>query len=265
MSTAAQQRAARLYAERFGFAVFPCRPRGKEPLTTHGCRDASRNSDVIAREWNANPSANVAIATGAASGIFVLDCDDRHGGDQSLAALESRHGKIPETPIVLTPGPGLHIYLRLPEGVEIRNSAGALGPGLDIRAEGGYVIAPPSVHPNGLLYRWEASSRIDEVALAEPPEWLVQLIVISPYALRGANGEERPPYHQIVDFERLAAGTPNGERDIQLFRLACSLRCRGYSRERATQVVLDAASRCHPPFPARLAERKVASAWRYPS
>jgi hypothetical protein len=72
-----------------------------------------------------------------------------------------------------------------------------------------------------------------------------------------------PFYFARLDFSRIAAGIPDGERDVQLFRLACSLRRRGYNQTQAVRVVLDAASRCNPPFPARLAERKVASAWRY--
>lgn len=255
-------KAALAYAKRFGFAVFPCHLRRKEPLTAHGCKDATKDLQAIRRRWESNPAANVSIATGSVSGVFVLDVDYRHGGDETLAALEAEHEKLPGTPTVLTPGGGQHRYFRLLQGVEIRNSVGALGAGLDVRGEGGYVLAPPSVHPNGNDYRWEISSRIDQVAIAEPSSWLLQLISSPQSPPHLASNHTRLPLYRI-DFARFATGIPEGERDIELFRLACSLRRRGYPRAMALEVVLDAASRCRPAFPPGSAERKVASAWRY--
>jgi hypothetical protein len=258
-------RAALAYAERFAFAVFPCSPRGKTPLTDHGFKDATKDPERIRRLWAAQLNGNVGIATGAISDIAVLDVDPRHFGDETLAALEAEHGRLPETPTVLTGGGGCHVYFHLPEGVEFRSSSGHIGLGLDVRGTGGYVVAPPSVHETGNLYYWEMLFRLDDVPLAEPTPWLLRLIQDPPVSRR-ASAE----YHRSqsipsrgVDLTRLVAGIPDGERDVELFRLACSLRRRGFSRPFVENAVLDAARRCRPPFPERTARSKVASAWGY--
>lgn len=82
------------YRERFGFAVFPCKPRDKTPLATHGCKSATVDSVRIRAWWERHPDANVAIATGARSGVVVLDVDPRHGGDKSLRELQLKHGPL---------------------------------------------------------------------------------------------------------------------------------------------------------------------------
>jgi hypothetical protein len=266
-------RAAVVYAKRFGFAVFPVGHGSTIPVTAHGCKDATRDAQKICAWWRRWPNANVGIATGATSGIFVLDIDFRAGGDESLAALEGRNGKLPGgAPIVSTPGGGWHYYFRAPSEVEVRNSAGVLAPGLDLRGEGGYVLGPPSIHPNGERYVWKASAHIRNVVPAEAPEYLLQLISFPPasrhdagsgnkhLSSRGTAGETRGGR---VELTRLVAGVSKGQRDWELFRLACSLRRRGHSRGFVEEVVLDVARRCHPPFPDRDARRKVASAWSY--
>jgi hypothetical protein len=260
-------RAALVYAKRFEFAVFPVHPRGKVPLTKHGCHDATKDPTLILDSWHFNPSANVGIATGKASGIVVLDVDPRHSGDDTLVALENKHGRLPDTPTVLTGGGGRHFYFRAPHGPDVRNSAGTLGPGLDMRGGGGYVIAVPSVHANGNRYSWKPSSRIDEMVTSPLPSWLTDLLV---RPLRPAANQTEPwssgttdALGSQVDLAELASGICEGQRDDRLFRLACHLRWRGYPREQAEQILVDAAARCRPPFPTRAALRKVDSAWRY--
>jgi hypothetical protein len=95
--------------------------------------------------WQRWPEANVGIGTGREAGIVVLDVDVQHGGGGTLAELVKKNGDLPDAPQVLTGGGGKHVYFAHPGG-EVRNSAGKLGLGLDIRADGGYVIMPPSVH-----------------------------------------------------------------------------------------------------------------------
>jgi hypothetical protein len=254
-------RAALTYSSRFGFAVFPCWPRAKIPATAHGCKEATGDPRQICAWWQRHADANLAIATGPASGIVVLDVDPPHHGDESLQALEARYGSLPETPQVLT-GYGFQFYFRQPVRIEIPCSSGALAAGIDVRGTGGYVLAPPSVHVNGRRYAWEFQGRIDEVPLAAVPDWLLRLMASPTSSRQGASSGQHLPRGQ-VSFQRLVAGIPEGERDQELFRLACSLRHHGYSREFALEAVLDAAHRCHPAFPENLARRKVASAWRY--
>jgi hypothetical protein len=163
--------AALEYAAR-GWLVFPvhtpvnggcscgdptCDHVGKHPRTEHGFLDATRDVERIRDWWEKKyPSANIGIATGTASGIVVLDVDPRNGGEASLEELEKKIGPLPRTVAVLTGGGGMHFYFKAEE--PLRCTTDALGPGLDFKADGGYVIAPPSVHPSGESYFWEASS-----------------------------------------------------------------------------------------------------------
>lgn len=175
--------AALEYARR-GWPVFPCE--GKKPLTAHGFQDASANALRIRYWWRRWPRANIGIPTGAKT-FTVLDVDGRNGGDDTLHDLVAEHGDLPTTPHVITGSGGSHYWYRSP-AVSIVSRAGALGPGLDVKADGGYVIVPPSVHPNtGAEYAWDAFAHVDDVALAEMPTWMVELL-----ATTTAETAERP-------------------------------------------------------------------------
>jgi putative DNA primase/helicase len=224
------KRAALEYAEKFGFAVFPCKVRGKQPLTKHGCRDASKDLKAISDWWNRYPDANIGIATGSVSGVVVLDVDTKASGRETLAVLEDEHGHLPDAPTVLTGGGGLHIYFRDPGG--LRNSAGMLGQGLDFRADGGYVIAEPSIHPNGNEYRWEISSSIRDVALPEIPRWLLDRI----------NAPTKPHFE-------MPARVGEGKRNETLFRIGRSLKARGVAEAEILAELQSAnGQRCDPPL-----------------
>jgi hypothetical protein len=157
---------ALMYAQR-GWGVLQCRPSGKEPAIRGGFKAATTEKRAIVAAWTAQSAANVGVATGAKSGLVVLDVDPRNGGDASLAELERIHGTVPVTPSVETGGGGRHFYFAAPEGA-VRS--GVLADGLDVKADGGYVIAPPSVHPDGGVYRWANGPT---VPLAPCPEWVL--------------------------------------------------------------------------------------------
>jgi hypothetical protein len=188
-----------------GWPVIPLRPRGKTPLTSHGHKDASCDPSLIAAWWGRWPHANIAIATGEPAGVVVLDVDPRNGGDESLFEFESAHGPLPSTPCVKTGGGGQHYYFRHP-GVRVPCSAGLLGPGLDVKSDGGYVITPASVHPNGRAYEWDVAP--DEVSLAVPPPALVtnspppRPVSQTPESLTDDFLSSRPP----VEYVRVLAG-----------------------------------------------------------
>jgi len=148
--------AALAYAKR-GYPVFPCRPRGKEPLTPQGFKDATTDPAQVRRWWGRWPDANVAIPTGERSGLLVLD-----GGNDSLSEWIEEDEDLPYTTVVLTGGGGYHHYYNYPEGETIGSSVGRVGAGLDIRAEGGYVVAPPSVTD-------EPYRTLHKRPLAQPP------------------------------------------------------------------------------------------------
>ncbi len=142
--------AALAYAAR-GWPVFPCQ--GKIPRTPHGFQDATTDGTQIRQWWARWLDATIGVPTGVASGLVVLDIDPRHGGEESLATLIAAHGPLPETVESRTGGGGRHLFFQHPGGY-VPNSSGRLGPGLDIRGDGGYVIVPPSLHASGQRYEW---------------------------------------------------------------------------------------------------------------
>ena len=96
--------------------MFPLAPASKEPLAgSHGFKDATRDVEQIRRWWTETPDANIGVATGSASGFFVVDIDPRNGGDETLRDLEAEHGPLPPTVTVKTPGGGAHYYFQMPE------------------------------------------------------------------------------------------------------------------------------------------------------
>jgi hypothetical protein len=165
-------RAALVYAERYSFSVFPCVERGKNPLTPNGFKGATKERGMIQAYWSQHPKANVAIACGGASGgLFVIDVDGAEGRE-SLQKIEAVYGRLPLTPMVLT-GKGYQLYFKTKNELGCRVK---VAPGIDLRGTGGYVVAPPSIHPNGKEYQWAPSRRHDEVEIAILPDWFAKLI-----------------------------------------------------------------------------------------
>jgi RecA-family ATPase len=160
------------FVEQYGVPVFPCRRDDKTPLTAHGFQNASSDPECILAWGKRHPGCNWAMPTGAASGFVVLDVDLKNGkcGDVTLREFEEQHGRLPETPIVLTPCGGMHYWFRAQEPVP--SSVDKVGIGLDIRGEGGYVMIPPSAI-NGHAYAFEASSDPADVPFAPMPAALV--------------------------------------------------------------------------------------------
>lgn len=139
------------YAQR-GWHVFPLRPRGKTPLTRHGYKDASADPDAIRAWWDQWPDANVGVATGLVSGLIVLDIDGPTGMN-ALRQLLAVYGRLPSTVVAIT-ARGCHIYLAGRVACSCSSDKKEDG-GIDIRGDGGYVVAPPSIHETGFVYRWE--------------------------------------------------------------------------------------------------------------
>jgi hypothetical protein len=150
-----------------GLPVFPCHPRTKEPATKRGFYDASTNPAVIHRYWG-RTEYNIGIPTGAHSGIWILDVDP--GGEDHLRRLEAKHGALPDTRAVRTGRGGFHLWWKYTG--PIQGSAGRVAPNIDVRGDGGYCIAPPSIHENGRHYTWLSFSG---AAIAVAPDWLVAL------------------------------------------------------------------------------------------
>jgi hypothetical protein len=165
-----------------GFRVFPCVERGKEPAVADNLKRATTDPNIISGWWRSR-DFNIGIATGEGSGIWVLDVDGEEG-EQTLRQLEAADGALPPTVEAIT-GKGRHLYFRWPAGVEIRNTQdNPVMPGIDVRGEGGYVLAPPSVHPSGRIYAWNSRRMLSTHRLvfrgtdefADAPDWLIVLV-----------------------------------------------------------------------------------------
>lgn len=191
-----------------------CSSPGKHPfakLVPHGLRDASSNPDT-ARRWFGDQQANIGIATGAVSGIFVIDIDPRHDGDESLATLEAKFGPLPTTWRFLTGGDGEHIMFRHPRFI-VPNSANKLGLGTDVRGDGGYIVAPPSLHMSGRPYAISVDHHPDETPLAEAPSWLLERLTRRPTPRRTL-GNQSPVQTEQPDWRGVVAGSvPEGQRN----------------------------------------------------
>ncbi|QIO36065.1 bifunctional DNA primase/polymerase [Bradyrhizobium sp. 1(2017)] len=131
-----------------GWPVFPCNPADKSPLTPRGFKNATIDHDIINAWWSQWPNAMIGIPTGIASGLWILDIDIKENADgaAALARLEATHGELPDTYTVASPSGGRHFYFRYVDGIGNR---GGFEPGIDVRGEGGYVIAAGFEHGAG--------------------------------------------------------------------------------------------------------------------
>jgi putative DNA primase/helicase len=150
-----------------------CKHAGKHPRTRNGVKDATTDRTIIKAWWRRWPDANIGIATGPTSGIFVLDVDG-NAGKASLAELQAEHGRLPKTVTVKT-GKGRHLYFRCGDA-QVSNSAGRLAKGIDVRGNRGYAVAAGSVHVSGALYRFVEGRALDELNVARAPCWLLDLV-----------------------------------------------------------------------------------------
>jgi hypothetical protein len=229
-------RAALGYAD-LGWSVLPLRAKSKRPLIAWRElqeRRASREEiEGWFRRWR---DANVGIVTGVISRLIVLDIDPKHGGDDGLAELERRHGPLRPTVEVVTGGGGRHFYFASPGG-EVRNRAG-LAQGIDLRGDGGYIVAPPSIHPSGQPYRWIAGHAPHEFPLAPMPPWILRM-----------SGGARTG-RSVEDWRKLVReGVPEGTRNSTIASLTGHLLWHGVDPDVALELMLAwNLTRCRPPL-----------------
>jgi hypothetical protein len=211
--------AALAYAGR-GWRVFPA-PLGtkrsyKSKKHSGGVNwGATNNPDEIRRDFAQWPQATIGIPTGQANGIWVLEADTPKGhgvdGLASLQALITEHRALPATLQAESPSGSAHYYFKWPADKVIRNSASTVAPGVDVRGEGGMVIAPPSVHGNA-AYRW-----VVEVEIAAAPEWLITLATAANNSGDSSNGDAREanlePEAELSLIEATVDAIPNPDLD----------------------------------------------------
>jgi hypothetical protein len=167
-----------------------------ERYAPHGCYSATTEAGVAKLWWGLRvPEANLGVHC---AGLIVVDIDPDDGGDDSLKKLEVEHGEMPLTWRSLTGGGGQHIFFTCPDGVAVSNVAAnqmenpPLGPGIDIRTKGGYVVAPPSRHISGGVYAWSVDHHPADVPLAPAPDWLVTRLKARGSTTDGASIEPLP-------------------------------------------------------------------------
>jgi replicative DNA helicase len=198
--------------------------------------------------------ANVSIATGPESGIFVLDVDPRNGGNEAFDALIRKHGPLPAGPQFKTGSGGDHIPFKHPGGYIPTKSN--IAPGLDIRGNGGQIIAPPSLHVCGQHYSVDPEYPLD-LPVPEAPPWLLALV--SSASLNHENDpNSRKPRFNI---QEALNGASAGRRDETIFKLAAKMRDEDIPVDMALDWIRRAAQNCDPPFPIKTAEEKVH--WAY--
>ncbi|HMN39499.1 MAG TPA: bifunctional DNA primase/polymerase [Phycisphaerales bacterium] len=239
---------AALELGRLGYAVFPCRPGEKIPITKRGFKDATSDLAQIESWWTKYPDANIAVAT---RGMVVVDVDDRTSEwyTRHRLELEAACGAMS-----VTPRGGTHFFMREPEDSPCRCSAGKLAPGIDVRADGGYVVVPCSV-AGDKAYSWvgEMSLRVEPQNLPDAPAWLMEQVAAA------AKPSPRPPSSPTTSPDSPSADDkmiPEGRRDSTLASIAGTMRRRGLSTEEiAAGLRAVNARRCQPP----LGESEVAA------
>jgi hypothetical protein len=228
--------AARRYLAR-GWSVLPLRPRDKRPLIPWEYLQHERPSEGDIADWFRRwPDANIGIVTGEISNLIVLDVDPKHGGDATLERLERRFGALSSTVEAVTGGGGRHLYFAHPGGLT-RNRAG-LAQGIDLRGDGGYIVAPPSTHPSGCPYVWTSGHAPDEITLAPLPGWIITPI-------RGPRiGRSLAEWRRLV-----REGVVEGQRNSTIASLTGHLLWHGVDPDVALELLLAwNRIRCRPPL-----------------
>ena len=244
--------AALRYAE-LGYAVFPCQPGGKTPLTNQGFHDASTDASQITAWWGLHPTANIAIAT---TGLLVIDVDG--AGNDWLADSPEKLLELAAAPISLTPNGGRHYVFRPPDGRTYRCHVGKLAPHVDVRADGGYIVVPPSILAGGGSYCWQKDAALDisREHLPQPPSWLA--------AELERVAASSPTLAQVAAGSAEANPIPSGQRNATLAALAGTMRRVGMSEVEIRAALLAAnADRCVPPLSVSEVERIATSVARY--
>jgi hypothetical protein len=229
---------ARAYATR-GWSVIPMQPHGKRPLVAwREFQQRIAGADEIDRWFRHWPEANVGIVTGRVSGVVVVDVDLRHGGPDSVTAAEAAHGPLPRTVEAATGGGGRHLYYAHPGGT-VANRV-AIRPGIDVRGDGGCVVAPPSLHSSGRRYTWVDGHAPDRCGLAPLP---------AHFDARawGLQPEVRPP----ANWRRLIReGIGEGQRNNTVASLTGHLLRRGVDLDAVLELMLAwNRTHCRPPLP----------------
>lgn len=232
------RRAALAYAAH-GWSVIPIEAHGKRPLVAwREFQTRHAEAERIESWFHRWPSANVGIVTGRISGLVVVDIDAAHGGFESLQTLQAALGAWPPTVVAATGGGGRHLYFA--QACAPLANRVAIRPGIDVRADGGCVVAPPSLHPSGRRYAWVGGRAPGQVRLAPLPA------PIGEQARQAERAGHPPAYWRALIHE----GVPEGQRNNTLASLAGHLLRRGVDGDVVLELLLAwNRTHCRPPLP----------------
>lgn len=222
-----------------GWAVVPAGKGAKRPIVRWQRFQHQMPDEKLVKGWYQRwPEANIAIVTGEISGIVVIDIDPVHGGTETLAEMERRHGALPATVEAVTGGGGRHIYFAHP-GHEVHSRV-ALAPGIDIRGDGGCIIVPPSTHPSGRRYRWVSQRAPGQIAFAPLPGGLEQ----PRFSAIARHGHPLAYWRALVQ-----EGVQEGRRNSTIASFAGHLLWHGVDADVAMELLLTWNKiRCRPPL-----------------
>ncbi|MDE2020737.1 MAG: bifunctional DNA primase/polymerase [Patescibacteria group bacterium] len=248
-----------------GFYVFPCIPGKKKPLIAGGYFNATRDEDMIRRWWTITPEANIGWAP-ALSGHWVLDIDIKNAtrGYETLEVLTHQHGPLPSTTAITTPTGGKHYWFH----GTCRSTTRFLGPGIDTKGSGGYVLLPPS-HTEEGVYRLANDS---SALIADAPPWLMALLSKPPPEKKPAATAAPDLPANIERAEaRLRKFVSEGRTAIEgqggddlTYKIAAEILDLGLMPETAADLMLRLWNPwCEPPWDADELAQKVENATKY--
>ena len=238
-----------------GLAVFPLIPKEKKPLTENGFKNATTDPGKIEEWWTIHPDANIGIATGEMSGgLVVIDMDidkekDKDGYHSFLEWCKANFLVLPDSWMSITGRGGYHLMFK--SSFPVPSKIGWIED-VDIRANGGYIVAPPSIHPNGNRYEWEQDPADYELITTDDTD--VEFIMNSVLASNKTNTEPLKVPDEI----------PEGHRDEMMFKLACKYQAMGMSdSEMFAALTVANKERCKPPLSDKEIKQKLKQAQKY--
>lgn len=241
-----------------------CTSIGKHPIPWKGLLEASGDVGQIQAWWKEWPWANVGVRAGDVSGFVALDVDPRHGGVETLAKLMEEYGELPETVEAKTGSGGSHILFKYDPITPIGNSTAKLGPGLDIRGDGGYIVAYPSLHQSGGRYSWMVEP--GKHGLSAMPHWMIGKLLARREAIQ-TTSEPNSSETCLYWLGKALAKTTTGQRNATGLWLACQLRDSGIGQSDAESVMRQYAGRVpqgSEPYTEREAIASTKSAYSHP-
>jgi hypothetical protein len=242
------------YSEKKQYSVIPITPGGKKPLIKwEEFQSRKATQDEINSWWAKWPLANIGIVTGKLSNLAVIDLD-KYAKDYDEAVSLQYFPDSLVTPCATTPRGGQHLYFNYPDQDITINARGL--PGIDLRGEGGYIVAPPSVNGNGKPYAWQEGLGIHSVSLAILPAIYINKVQ---NIYRAVTHDSNTELHEL---QRVTFSLEEGRRNESLFHTAYSLIKGGMQRDNALHILESIAEKCcNPPMPKSEISTIIASAY----